>query len=214
MNNNKSKYSLNCNASGTGFYITGKVINTLKTYPFNSLTEDYELSLYACVNSLTTYYNDKAVFYDEQPTTFKQYFVQRTRWVKGYFESRKKYRKQLIKSFRIGNKNISSVYESIIGVYDVLFIVIGVILLFINFIISKNNFIFYCLLLLLIVYCLLALFTIFLLHKEKRYKIEPVLKFKTTLMHPFLLFTYVLCLLKVIFVRNIKWDKIEHNHNT
>ncbi len=213
MNNNKSKYSLNCNASGTGFYITGKVINKLKTYPFNTLTEDYELSLFACVNSLTTYYNDKAVFYDEQPTTYKQYFIQRTRWVKGYFETRKQYRKKLLKAFRKNKNNRFSVYESIIGVYDILFMVIGIILLFIDFIISKSKFYLYCIALLLIVYFILALFTIFLLHKEKRFKVNKLLKFKTVLMHPLLLLTYVPCLIKVIFVRNIKWEKIEHTHN-
>ena len=72
-NKNRNKHNINCNCSGTGFYITGKLINKLKTYPFHSLTEDYEISLYACTNNLTTTYNRNALFYDEQPTNYKTY---------------------------------------------------------------------------------------------------------------------------------------------
>lgn len=88
-NKSRNKHNINCNCSGTGFYITGKLINKLKTYPFHSLTEDYEISLYACTNNLTTTYNRNALFYDEQPTNYKTYLKQRTRWVSGYFEARK-----------------------------------------------------------------------------------------------------------------------------
>ena len=40
-------------------------------FPFNTLTEDYELTLYSTLNNLTTTYNEKAIFYDEQPDSFK-----------------------------------------------------------------------------------------------------------------------------------------------
>ena len=81
-NKMRTRRNMTCNVTGTGFYISGRVLNQLKTYPFHTLTEDYELSLYACVNNLTCCYNDKAVFYDEQPTDYNQYFKQRVRWVK------------------------------------------------------------------------------------------------------------------------------------
>lgn len=211
LNRNKTKYSLNCTASGTGFYITGKVINKIKTYPFNTLTEDYELSLYACINNLTTDYNDKAMFYDEQPITFKQYFNQRTRWVKGYFEARRKYLKSLFKTLRPSNKNKASVYEQLIGITDILLIVIGLFLLLIYIFINGNYIVLDLIFLIVTVYLIIALFTVYLIHIEKRFNLSRSLKIKTVFMHPFLLATYVLCLLKVIFVRNIEWKKIEHN---
>ena len=206
-NKNRSKYSINCNASGTGFYISGRVINKLKTYPFHTLTEDYELSLYACINNLTTYYNEKAMFYDEQPINYKTYFKQRTRWVKGYFEARSKYIKDLFKKLRLNNPNFASIYNSIIGIYDLLFIVIGLIILSINLII-KNNYV--VLILLLLIYLILCLFTIYLLNIEKRYNIDTKLKIKTIFIHPLLLLTYIPCLIKCIFTKNVKWYKIEH----
>lgn len=49
--------------SGTGFYIRGYLIERWGGYPFYSLTEDYELSLYANLYGLTTDYNKKAVFF-------------------------------------------------------------------------------------------------------------------------------------------------------
>ena len=71
--------------SGTGFYIRGEVLENLGGYPFHSLTEDYELTLYAVLNNLTTTYNCDAKFYDEQPILYSRSITQRTRWIKGYF---------------------------------------------------------------------------------------------------------------------------------
>ena len=213
LNKNKSKYSLNCNASGTGFYISGDIVNKLKTWPFTSLCEDYELSLYCTVNNITTCYNDKAIYYDEQPTTYKDYFNQRTRWVKGYFEARKKYIKDLYSKLRITNNNFSSVYESVIGIYDILLILIGILLIIINILLTNTSLftiLLYILFLMLIIYILLTLFTIYLLKIETKFNVRKKLKIKTIFIHPLMLFTYLLCLIKVIIVRDISWDKIKH----
>ena len=199
-NKNRNKHNINCNCSGTGFYITGKLINKLKTYPFHSLTEDYEISLYACTNNLTTTYNRNALFYDEQPTNYKTYLKQRTRWVSGYFEARKKYRKNLLKNINFKNKNFASNYNSFIGIYDLIFLLIGLILKMLN----------HPLLIPLIAYLVLMLLTIYLIHIEKNYKLNTSLYIKTILVHPLLLLSYILCLIKVLTSKEITWDTIEH----
>ena len=198
-NKNRNKHNINCNCSGTGFYITGKLINKLKTYPFHSLTEDYEISLYACTNNLTTTYNRNALFYDEQPTNYKTYLKQRTRWVSGYFEARKKYRKSLLKNINFKNKNFASNYNSFIGIYDLIFLLIGLILKMLN----------HPLLIPLIVYLVLMLLTIYLIHVEN-FKLNTSLYIKTILVHPLLLLSYILCLIKVLTSKEITWDVIEH----
>lgn len=210
-NNHKSKYHLNCNASGTGFYISGKVINELKTYPFHTLTEDYELSLYACVNNLTCFYNKDAVFYDEQPTTYKQYVTQRTRWIKGYLQARNLYRNKLISKLIKLDNNFASTYEALIGVYDILLVIIGLFLMVISFIFTNNllNLI-NILAIFLAVYIILAIFTIYLLSKESRYNLSKNLKIKTILINPFMLFTYIPCFIKALFIKDLEWDKINH----
>lgn len=198
-NKNKSKNNLNLNASGTGFYITGKVINKFKTYPFHTLTEDYEISLYATVNNLTMKYNDKAIFYDEQPTTYKAYFNQRTRWVKGYFEARRKYACKLDSALNLSNNNFKSVYNSEIGVIDLIFIILGILPILLN----------HPLFTIFAIYLGLIIFTIYLIHLEKL-DIDFKLYIKTILMNPLLLLTYVLCLFKAIFSKDDEWTKIEH----
>lgn len=198
-NKNRNKYNVNANASGTGFYISGKIINKLKTYPFHSLTEDYEISLYAAINNLTTKYNEKAVYYDEQPTDYKTYFNQRTRWVKGYFEARKIYTKDLIKKLKLNNKNFKSIYTSLIGVYDLILILLGLLIKCYKYPIE----------LLLIVYIALIILTIILLNKEN-IKINKILYIKVLLINPLLLLTYIPCLIKSIFKKNIEWTVIKH----
>lgn len=198
-NKNRNKYNVNANASGTGFYISGKIINKLKTYPFHSLTEDYEISLYAVINNLTTKYNEKAIYYDEQPTDYKTYFNQRTRWVKGYFETRKIYTKDLIKKLKLDNKNYKSVYTSLIGVYDLILILIGLLIKCYK----------YPLEIILAVYTALIIFTILLLYKEN-ININKTLYLKVLLINPLLLLTYIPCLIKSIFKKDIEWAVIQH----
>ena len=83
--------------SGTGYYIDGKYIRKWKTFPFHSLTEDYESSLYYTLEGISTNYNENAIFYDEQPEKYSISLKQRSRWVKGYFENWIGYQKKLRK---------------------------------------------------------------------------------------------------------------------
>ncbi len=46
VNKRKVKRKETIFLSGTGFYISGEIIEKLNGFPFNTLTEDYELSLY------------------------------------------------------------------------------------------------------------------------------------------------------------------------
>ena len=90
-NETKNKQSRNITLSGTGLYISGDLIKKWKSFPFHSLTEDYELTLYSIEHNLTSYYNKNACFYDEQPIKYKNTINQRPRWIKGYFNTRKEY---------------------------------------------------------------------------------------------------------------------------
>ncbi len=197
MNRTYSRRGLNCVASGTGYYISGRIINHLKDFPFHTMTEDYEISLYAAIHNYSTFYNKKALFYDTQPETYSQYFLQRARWEKGYFEARRRYSFKLLKN---------SCFTLFIGVYDFIFIVLGLILLLINFAIINPIFI---LIELTAIYLILMFFTALLL-KVERYPLSFSLKLKTLLLHPLLLLTYIPCLFVVIFKRDLAWHRINH----
>ena len=200
MNSIHSRHGFGCIASGTGCYLSGKIIEPLGGFPFHTMTEDYELSLYAALRHYRTFYEKTAIFYDAQPERYTQYFLQRARWEKGYFEARHHYFKKLM-------KKLPETLVFLIGVYDFVFIVLGLILLIITLTISYG--LSALSISLAAIYLILALFAILLLHLEK-YRLKPSLYLRTILVHPLLLLTYIPCLFVVIFKRDLTWHRIEH----
>jgi len=190
--------------SGTGFYISGRIIEELGGFPFNSLTEDYELSLYLSSKNILCAYNEDAIYYDEQPTTMKVSITQRIRWMKGFFESRKK---------RLGNikDNLSSKLGIVPYVIIVLCLIFLVVLSVVDVIIF-NNIVSLILLVSvpILIYLVLFFMTLFLILKEKNINMSNKLKIKCLFFNPLFLFTYIYCLFASIFKKEVEWKKIEH----
>lgn len=223
---NKSKNECNGNVvvSGTGFFVTREIVKKWHGFPFHSLTEDYELTLYSIVNEMCTFYNDKAMFYDEQPITYKQSKTQRIRWIKGYLEARKKYI-PLIRKKKLNNcKNYGSVLSEKLGIFQFLLIIIGIAGLLINnlsfaiyYFINESNiylhYLIYFISFIIIIYLILVLFTFYILQKEKKkLNINKKMRFKVLFFHPIFLITYIPCFLKALTSKEVSWQKIEH-HN-
>lgn len=216
LNERKNKYHNNLTISGTGYYIKGSIIEEWNSFPFHSLTEDYELTLYAILNNLTTTYNKKAIFYDEQPDNFNVSLKQRTRWVKGYFEARKKYINKISKSEIKNDPNFASKVNAFLGVTPYIYIIIGLLIILVNILITKGitTFLCYLTIFLLLIYTVLSIFTIIMLKKEKNsLNISKSMKIKVIFYNPIFMFSYIICLLRTIFIKDIKWDKIDHNKN-
>ena len=94
-----------CAVSGTGFLVSADVIRANGGWPFHLLTEDIEFSVNCALKGVRIGYCDKAMIYDEQPTTFRQSWDQRLRWSKGFYQVDVKYGLSLLKnSFRIDRK--------------------------------------------------------------------------------------------------------------
>lgn len=197
--------------SGTGFYISGELVEKLNGYPFHSLTEDYELTLYAEANNISSYYNKNAMFYDEQPTKMKDSIKQRTRWVKGFLEARKT---------RL--KDIKDDYSKLMGIIPYLFMIIGIAILLISnfglsihYLLTSNNLFFTTfksiINILLIVYLILAALTFYVILKENS-KLNMSLKYKilSCLYNPIFLSTYIYCFIKASFTKNVVWEEIKH----
>ncbi|MDY3948545.1 MAG: glycosyltransferase family 2 protein [Bacilli bacterium] len=216
LNERKNKYHNNLTISGTGYYIKGSIVEDWNSFPFHSLTEDYELTLYAILHNLTTTYNKKAIFYDEQPDNFNVSLKQRTRWVKGYFEVRKKYINKISKSETKNDPNFASKVNAFLGVTPYIYIIIGLLIILFNILITKGitTFLCYLTIFLLLIYTVLVLFTIIMLKKEKNsLNISKSMKIKVIFYNPIFMFSYIICLLRTIFIKDIKWDKIDHNKN-
>ena len=89
----------NCHVSGTGFLINADVIRENGGWPFHLLTEDIEFSVSCALKGRRIGYCDKAVIYDEQPTTFRQSWDQRLRWSKGFYQVNANYSLALTRGF-------------------------------------------------------------------------------------------------------------------
>lgn len=65
-------------------------------WKFNLLTEDIQFSVVNILEGEKIGYCESAMFYDEQPTTFKQSWNQRMRWSKGFYQVMFRYGRELI----------------------------------------------------------------------------------------------------------------------
>lgn len=205
--------------SGTGFYVAGYLIDKWGGYPFNSLTEDYELTLYATLNGLSTFYNEKAIFYDEQPTKYSVTTKQRVRWIRGYFDSRKKYIAKLREKRSLHTTNYGSIVSEIAGVKPFIMSIIGILLFLLSdlilMIFSCNYIIILFLLFLLFeLYIMLSLITLIIIIKERgKLDLNTSISIKAILFNPIYLFSYIPCAVKALVVKDVSWDRIDHNKN-
>lgn len=103
LNRARMKLGTSCAVSGTGFLFSKQILDRVGGWPFHLLTEDIEFSIDRILQGVRIGYCEKAVFYDEQPTDFRQSWHQRTRWTKGYLQVFGKYGGELIRKILRGN---------------------------------------------------------------------------------------------------------------
>ena len=99
LNRPRMKLGTNCHVSGTGFLVSADVIRENGGWPYHLLTEDIEFSVSCALKGKRIGYCEKAVIYDEQPTTFRQSWNQRMRWSKGFYQVDANYGPALVKGF-------------------------------------------------------------------------------------------------------------------
>lgn len=222
FNNKKNKETRNITFSGTGFYIRGSLIEKWEGYPFHSLTEDYELSSYATLNNLTTFYNTKSIFYDEQPVKFKDTINQRVRWIRGYFDVRGMYNKKLFKAIDKNNPNNGSIIDEAAGIFPYIIVVIGLFIYFLSLVffiiynlLLKNNLwkinLFELIIFIITIYVVLMIMTLVMLILEhKKINLSLKTKKKALFINPIFMISYVPCAIKALTSKNITWKRVEH----
>lgn len=92
-----------CAVSGTGFLFGKEIAEEIGDWPFHTLTEDIEFTIYCATKGKKIAYCEEAHLYDEQPVTFRQSWNQRIRWSKGYLQVFGKYGKALLSGICKGN---------------------------------------------------------------------------------------------------------------
>lgn len=86
LNRPRAILGTSCGVSGTGFLFSERILKQCGGWNFFLLTEDIEFTAYNITCKEKIGYCPSAVFYDEQPTGFRQSFRQRIRWVHGYLQ--------------------------------------------------------------------------------------------------------------------------------
>ncbi|MBQ2657731.1 MAG: glycosyltransferase family 2 protein [Erysipelotrichaceae bacterium] len=114
LNNARHLLGLSSAINGTGFLFDKE---TAKEWPYHTLTEDIEFTVDQVCRHHTIAYCDKAIVYDEQPTSFVQSVYQRLRWSKGYLEVIWKYSTRLVKGICEGSFSCFDMLSTILSAY-------------------------------------------------------------------------------------------------
>lgn len=94
-NNYRMEHGLPMNMCGQGMMVRREVIETLGGWPYRTLTEDYELKLDSVLRGFRSMYYPYAIIYTEEVLRHKESYNRRLRWVTGYSQCDKKYKKQI-----------------------------------------------------------------------------------------------------------------------
>ena len=129
LNNPRTMLKTSCAVSGTGFLVNSSIIKKNNGWKFNLLTEDIQFSVVNILEGEKIGYCESAMFYDEQPTTFKQSWNQRMRWSKGFYQVMFRYGRELIAMMFKKREMFVSCYDMFMTLAPATLLSIGCILL-------------------------------------------------------------------------------------
>lgn len=200
--------------NGTGFMVKFDVVKP-NGWETETLTEDIEFSLKRIIKGKKLGWATDAIVYDEQPTSFKQSWSQRSRWTVGHMQCLKKYTGELFEAVK-EHKTLMNFdgFLYIAGTTPMLVITFGLIVL--NCIMyagnAMSNFEFLINILNYLVPTLLfPVATALLVMALEKKPIKPMLK--GLLCYPIFMTTWIMINIKCLFKRETSWEKIEHVRN-
>ena len=197
--------------NGTGFMVRFDVVKP-NGWETETLTEDIEFSLKRIIQGKKLGWATDAIVYDEQPTSFKQSWSQRSRWTVGHMQCIKRYTVELFNSVR-KHKTLMNFdgFLYIVGTTPML--VITMFLLIVNCLMyagnAMSNFDFFINILnyLIPTFILPIAIALIVLILEKK-PIRPMIK--GLLCYPLFMGTWIVINIKCLFKRETSWQKIDH----
>ena len=197
--------------NGTGFMVRFDVVKP-NGWETETLTEDIEFSLKRIIQGKKLGWATDAIVYDEQPTSFKQSWSQRSRWTVGHMQCIKRYTVELFNSVR-KHKTLMNFdgFLYIVGTTPML--IITMFLLIVNCLMyagnAMSNFDFFINILnyLIPTFILPIAIALIVLILEKK-PIRPMIK--GLLCYPLFMGTWIVINIKCLFKRETSWQKIDH----
>ena len=212
----RSNVGLSASINGTGFMVKKDVI---KEYGFNpkTLTEDIEFTGQCAINGVRIAFVEDTITYDEQPTSFKASWKQRSRWSIGSMQCSKYYSGKLLKGFFTKGSvacldmflNYLAAYFQILGFFLAivltLFYLFGVELYDIFSYMFAYGFVF-----MVVVYLLNILINIFILH----YNNKPIKKtMPAIILFTVFILTWIPINIVCLFKKKQTWEPIKHTRS-
>ena len=197
--------------NGTGFMVRFDIIKPTG-WDTKTLTEDIEFSLKNIIEGRKLGWATDAIVYDEQPTSFKQSWSQRERWTVGHIQCMKEYTGLL--ALAVKEKKTLMNFDGLLYILgSIPMFVITIILLLLNVVIFLANGMTAAelginTLRYLIPTFIFPILTAMLIMVLDKKPIRPMLR--GLMFYPLFLGSWLLINFKCLFVRNTKWEKIEH----
>ena len=197
--------------NGTGFMVKFDVIKP-DGWNTKTLTEDIEFSLKNIIQGRKLGWAVDAKVYDEQPTGFMQSWKQRSRWTVGHIQCIKEYTKPLAEAVK-EHKSLMNFDGFLYIIGSIPMFVLTLALLAINFLLYLgegmtvaqliDSYIRY-----LIPTFLLPIGTAVIIMLLDKRPIKPMIK--GLICYPLFLGSWLLINFKCLFIRDTKWEKINH----
>lgn len=108
------------NICGQGLMLRREVIEEIGGWPYRTLTEDYELKLDSILRGFKSMFYPYAVLYTEEALTHDENFHRRMRWLTGYSQCDKLYKKTIKKQVKERGKLTFGEAEYFFGVVPLL----------------------------------------------------------------------------------------------
>ena len=197
--------------NGTGFMVKFDIVKPTG-WNTKTLTEDIEFSLKRIITGKRLGWAKNAIVYDEQPVGFKQSWSQRSRWTVGHIQCLKEYTGPLAGAVK-EYKTVMNFDGLLYMLGSIPMFILSIVLVILNFVIyagggmETQELIFNCLKYILPTLFLPIFTGIAIMWLEKK-PIKPMLK--GLALYPLFLGSWLLINFKCLFVRNTKWEKIEH----
>jgi len=197
--------------NGTGFMVKFDILKP-NGWETETLTEDIEFSLKNIIQGRKLGWATDAIVYDEQPTSFKQSWSQRSRWTVGHIQCIKRYTGELFKSVT-KYKTLMNFDGLLYIVGSIPMLVITMVLMIINcaMFLSQamtNAELIFNIMRYLIPTLLLPIGTALIAMALDRKPIKPMIK--GLICYPLFMGTWILINIKCLFKRETTWEKINH----
>ena len=197
--------------NGTGFMVKFDVVKP-NGWETETLTEDIEFSLKSIIQGRKLGWATDAIVYDEQPTSFKQSWSQRSRWTVGHMQCVKRYTGELFNAVK-KHKTVMNFDGFLYMIGTTPMLILTMALMIINFVLySAQEMTNFELIINVLNYLVPTLFlpivtAILAIILDKK-PIKPMIK--GLICYPIFMGSWVVINIKCLFKRETKWEKINH----